>query len=343
MALLGRAKAAAVTALTTGPVAGLLRPLMREAAVVFMLHRFTDPDRGISGDDPARVREMLAWLRRERYHLLSLPDLLRHLAAGSVPAQAVVFTLDDGYAEQADVAGPLFAEFDCPVTTFVATGFLDRALWFWWDQIEYVFTHSTRARVTAALDGLALTYDLPDAASRRAAQAAFTAHCKTVPETHKLAWIRALAAAADVAVPAHAPERYAPMTWDELRACERRGMTFGPHTVTHPILARADDVQAQREIVESWARLRSEARVPAAVFAYPNGQHADFSARDFAVLREQGLAAVTGVAGFATARRFRAPDGPLVVPRFAFPDSVPYLGQIVGGLERLKFLLRKNG
>ncbi len=29
------------------------------------------------------------------------------------------------------------------------------------------------------------------------------------------------------------------MSWDQARLCEERGMTFGPHTVTHPILSRA--------------------------------------------------------------------------------------------------------
>lgn len=38
----------------------------------------------------------------------------------------------------------MFAEFDCPFTTFLTTGFLDRTLWFWWDRIEYVFCHAVR-------------------------------------------------------------------------------------------------------------------------------------------------------------------------------------------------------
>ena len=336
-------KSSLVTALSTGPFAGLLRPLTRGTAVVFMLHRFADPARGITGDDPSRVRELLAWLRRERYRLLALPDVLGHLAAGTVPPRTVAFTLDDGYAEQADIAGPLFAEFDCPVTTFVTTGFLDGALWFWWDQIEYVFERSARPTITPELDGARLTYDLGDAARRSVAQAAFVDHCKAVPEARKIAWISELARAAEVALPERPPTRYAPMSWDDLRGCERRGMTFGPHTVTHPILARVSADQAQREIDDSWARLRSEARSPAAVFAYPNGQPGDFGPRDFDVLRAAGLAAVTGIAGFATSRRYRDGDGAFLVPRFAFPDSLPYVAQIVGGLERLKSLLRREG
>ena len=67
--------------------------------------------------------------------------------------RAVAFTIDDGYVEQATVAAPVFAEFDCPVTTFVTSGFLDRALWFWWDQIEYVFApdNPLYAKLVAAL------------------------------------------------------------------------------------------------------------------------------------------------------------------------------------------------
>jgi len=333
-------KSAAVRAVTASGVERLLQPLHRRAAVVFMLHRFTDPDRGIVGHDPARVRELLAHLRRRRHHLVSLDGLCADLAAGTPPPNAVAFTIDDGYAEQASIAGPLFAEFDCPVTTFVTTGFLDGAIWFWWDQIEFIFQHTGRPSLSLDLGDRQLRYDLRSPAERQTAQDAFIALCKTLTEAAKLEAIRTLAVAADVVVPDKPPAKYEPMSWDELRACERSTMRFGPHTVTHPVLARTDDAQARSEIATSWSRLRAEAASPTAVFAYPNGTMADFGKREFDTLRELGLGGVTGVAGFATARRYAGPDGAFLEPRFNCPDSLPYFVQVVGGLERLKSLLR---
>jgi hypothetical protein len=31
------------------------------------------------------------------------------------------------------------------------------------------------------------------------------------------------------------------MTWDEIRDCARLGVTFGSHSVTHPIMSQLDD------------------------------------------------------------------------------------------------------
>lgn len=338
-------KSAVVRALTRTGVAKVFRPLMRGAAIVYMLHRFVHPHGPSSGDDPATVRRLLAYLRREKYNLLGLETLFRSLhGEGPALRHAVAFTIDDGYSEQAAIAGPLFAEFDCPVTTFVTTGFLDRALWMWWDKIEYVFHHTARAEVVIELEHSRAVYELQDSAARRVAQDDFTACCKTLRDDRKQEAIRELARVADVSLPETVPDAYAPMTWNQLRACEGHGMTFGPHTHTHLILTRTGDAEAREEIVQSWARLQVEARRPVPIFAYPNGQTGDYDHREFAVMRELGLlGAVTGTLAFATVRRYRAPDGPFLLPRFPFPDSLPYLIQQVSGLERLKFWLRGAG
>jgi peptidoglycan/xylan/chitin deacetylase (PgdA/CDA1 family) len=333
-----RIKSAALRAMTTSGVAGLFRPFTRNAGVVFMLHRFSDPERGVHGNDPASVRELLAYLRRWKYHLVDLPSLYASLnGEGPRLRHAVAFTVDDGYLEQATIGAPLFAEFDCPVTTFVTTGFLDGALWFWWDQIEYVLTETNRRSLSLRFEDTNIHYELRDEASRRCAERGLAEWCKTLPDDRKRRAIMELATAAEVELPEVPPPRFAPMTWNHLRACERIGMTFGPHTVTHPILAHTGDLQARSEIVESWARLTSEAERPMPFFAYPNGLPTDFGEREFGILRQAGLqGAVTATPGFATSRRYRAADGAFLIPRFPFPDSLPYLIQQVGGLERLK-------
>lgn len=331
-----------MAAVTRSGLANLCRPLTRGAVVIFMVHRFEDPDRGVVGFSPQTLRTLLAHLRRERYHLVDLATALQRLAGHGEPLErAVAFTIDDGYREHATVAGPAFAEFDCPVTTFATTGFLDHQLWFWWDQIEYIFTNTRRPSVEIEIGGAHRRYELGDPESARAAQADFTNRCKDVPDSAKHSAIRSLAATAEVQLPDRAPPQYSPMSWDELRAAERGGMSFGPHTVTHPILSRADEAQSRYEIEESWRRLRAEASAPVPILAYPNGQPQDFGPREIATMREVGLeGACTGFPGYATPRGYRSPDGPYHLRRFAFPADLAQVTQLVSGLERLKRLIR---
>ena len=336
-------KSAALQIMTSSGVANLFRPLTRSAAVVFMLHRFADPRLGISGHDPVSVRALLAYLRREKHQLVDLTTLLTSLRGEAAPLRhAVAFTIDDGYHEHASVAAPLFAEFDCPVTTFVTTGFVDGALWFWWDKIEYLFTRTQLASVAVTFDDVDLRYDLntsPDV--RRIAIRDFTSRCKSVSESRRTDAIERLSAAAELPLPARAPRMYAAMTWGELRHAEDRGMSFGPHTVSHPFVSRVSEERAREEIFGSWARLRAEAARPVPIFAYPNGRPGDFGEREFRLLADAGItAAVTAVEGFATREQLEAPNGCYLLPRIAFPDSLPDLIQQVDGLERFKSLLR---
>ena len=335
-------KYAVLRAITASGVANLFRPLTRGAAVVFMLHRFSGPGHGGTGHDPRAVRALLEHLRRSKHQLVDVGTLFASLRGEGPPLRhAVAFTIDDGYSEHASIAAPLFAAFDCPVTTFVTTGFLDGALWFWWDKIQYVFAQSARTSVRVTVNDDTLQYALGDAHGRRAAAENLTFRGKALSDEARAELIRTVAATAEVELPDRAPTSYEPMTWDELRRCERGGMTFGPHTVTHPFLGRISDDSARYEIIHSWKRLQAEANNPVPVFAYPNGLPGDFGTREFGILTDAGLVgAVTGVEGFVTKERYRAPNGAFLTPRFPMPDSLPYLIQQVNGLERFKLMLR---
>lgn len=339
------AKTLALSVLSVPGFDAPFRALMRGRATIFMLHRLRAPELGVTeGQERGHLRDALAMLRRRRYDLLPLDELFRRLAGeGPPPSRAVAFTLDDGYAEQALVAGPVFAEFDCPATTFVTSGFLDGGLWFWWDRIAHVFRHTRRTALRVAIHESALDLVWTSPGERAAVEADFVLRCKRIPDGAKHAAIAALAAAADVELPAAPPAGHGPMTWDQLRAAEARGMTFGPHTVTHPILSQTTDAASAFELTESWRRLAAEARTPVKVFCYPNGGWQDFGPREMGTLRGLGFqGAVVGVWGYADrAAVMRGGEEPFTVRRLSWPDDLPHLVQYVSGMERLKMVLRR--
>lgn len=315
----------------------------RNSATILMLHRFRDNERGVEGLDPSNLRKGLAYLRRHRYELVSLTDIFDRLGRqGRKPNGAVAFTIDDGYRDQAEVAAPVFREFDCPVTTFVTTGFLDGHIWFWWDQIDHIFRQTRQNRIKVEWGDRSIVLHWTNTTERAQAQMDFTEDCKKISEEDKRMAIARLAEQAEVDVPKQPPTGYQPMTWEQARSCEQGGMMFGPHTVTHPILSQTSAGQATYEIAESWTRLCQEVRRPVPVFCYPNGRRQDFGTREIAVLRELGfLGAVVGELGFGDSVSFRErADGPFIVKRLEFPETIPRLVQYVSGIERCKQVLR---
>ena len=331
--------------LTAPPIRPVFAPLLRGRATIFVLHRFRHPDLGTAGHDPDLLRRLLGMLRRDRYPLVGLQDLFHRLADGAPPPdRAIVFTLDDGYADQATIAADVFAEFDCPATVFVTTRFVDGELWMWWDKIEHILERTQQQELDVPLGRAVLRYRRDPVAGYAAAQADLTERCKHVPEEEKQAAIGRLGHAAEVALPDRPPARYAAMTWNDVRVCERRGFTFGAHSVSHPVLAQTTDEQSRTEIAHSWARLRREATAPLPIFCYPSGQAWEYGPREVATLRSLGfLGAVCGTPTYADSRSVkRDPDGRFHVPRFGYPDEPLAFAQYASGLERLKQIVRRR-
>src|SRR5215203_3424617 len=80
-------------------------------------HRFR-PGMWIRGDTFER---RIAFLKRGGYPVLPLDDALERMAAGTLPAAAVVVTIDDGFAGTLPVAVPVLQRLDAPATLYLTT------------------------------------------------------------------------------------------------------------------------------------------------------------------------------------------------------------------------------
>lgn len=329
--------------LLTHPVLDpVVRRLRHGRATILMLHRFeatpADDDKISAG----ALRANLEYLRRHHYDLISLTSLVDTVRAGGTPPKnAVVFTVDDGYADFKEVAVPLFAAFDCPVTLFIATGPVDRAMWFWWDCISHAFANTPANHITLAVGRDNLTYHWESPAERRVSAVHLSEKLKLVPEQERLDVIELLCTHLRVDASGPSPDEYSTMTWDDVRALASSGLVdVAPHTVTHPILTRLTDQRMRWEIVESWRRLREECPAAIPLFCYPNGTPIDYSPATISALRDAGfLGAVTTEEGYV-GRHSGQVDLPYRLPRFSCPNDVAHLAQIVNGLERAKMTLR---
>src|SRR5436853_182232 len=202
MILQARALKRATLSLLAGAVAvPYCRGLVRNVAIIFMLHRFSDADRGVEGVPIESLRARLAFLRRHGFRLGSFQDLLSEAPPGKGSAPLVLFTVDDGYAEFASVAAPVFAEFDCPVTVFLTTGPVDSSTWFWWDKVEHAI-HTTNLRgmrLQLGNETASWNWDAPH--ERQHAVSAIVERLKAIPNEAKLTILATLAERLEVNLP----------------------------------------------------------------------------------------------------------------------------------------------
>lgn len=334
-------RAASLAALTAPVVRKAYRPLLEGRITIFMLHRLADPPLGVPGHDPELLRWCLGWLRDRDYSLLSVEEAARHLREGEpLPPTSVCFTIDDGYYDFFRVGLPVFREFDCPVTVFLPTGFIDGECWLWWDRVAHALELAGRTQVEAeSLDDV-VRQELPASSSQKIGAPELVFAMARLPEPQKEGAILSLARSLGVSLPEAPPAQYRPMTWEEVSASERQGVRFGPHTMTHPVLARTSDDRARREIMGSHRRLQSALERPSTVFCYPKGSREAFGAREEELVADCGLeAAVSTLRGYAVQRTTASGDGPSDIyrlPRLGLPHDRQRFLQIASGLLRLR-------
>jgi protein-tyrosine-phosphatase len=284
---------------------------------------------------------MLAYLSRQGYAFLSLEQLLQEKDYIFREKRGVIFTADDGFFDQTEVLAPVFMEYNCPLTIFLVTGFIDGKLWPWDDKVAYVFNNTLASRITIDFAGNRLLYSLPDKAARQRAIADFQRFGKSLPASRVVELLDLLAQAAEVKIPDKAPTQYRPLTWEQARALEKRGVRFAPHSVSHRIFSRMTEEEARREIIESMDRLRQELQYPLPVFAWPTGRQQDFNELSCRLLREIGIkAAFSTEPGCVSREEFLDPEARYMLKRMSLRADITDVIQYVSWIEPFKMHLR---
>jgi len=332
-AFYGAARRVVYASLGSHPALSVARICGVRKATVFMLHRFVDGGERRGRTDIAMLRALLGTLRSRGIGFMTLRELAAHVESRTeLPGPTAVFTVDDGYADFAQLAAPIFAGFDCPVTTFLVTDFVGKRQWNWWDRITESFLRSPRPDTVLAVGGRSYHLPLGRPEQRRRHAAEMIEALKLVPDAERRRVLAAIASCLEVDLPTIAPPEYAALTWESVRRLERTGMEFAPHSTSHPVLSRLDDAAVHAEISGSWDALQRECRDPVPIFGYPQGTSDSFGAREIAAVRACGLqAAVTFKRRYVDPRTCHG-DARYTISRFPLPGSLASAIYLASGL-----------
>jgi peptidoglycan/xylan/chitin deacetylase (PgdA/CDA1 family) len=241
-------------------------------------------------------------LRRRRTPV-TMSDFVERMTRGTLPANAVAVTFDDGYVDNLRQARPVLSAAAVPATLFVLTGAIGRTREFWWDEIARgILARESALDCTLTIAGESCAIAFGNASRADLDRDAWRAWQAPQTPRHSAyldVWSRLRAAPAserDAAMqrirealndrPAN-PEDI-PMNARELQEIAAGGLIeIGAHTVTHPVLTLLDAVGKRREIGESKRVCEQVAGARVSGFAYPHGAF-DGDAR--AAVRDAGFA-----------------------------------------------------
>lgn len=251
-----------------------------------------------------------------------------------LPANPVVLTFDDGYRNNYTYAYPLLKKYHVPATIFLTTGFIDRTHYLWTDQLEYIIDHAPFQNIDFHWEAGCLKLEMASRHDKMRTIGSIKRYLKTLSETNKLNFLNQLQSFLEIEYDwDKIPSLLLPLSWDEIREMQQSGLvSFGSHTVTHPILANCSAEQQQKELAFSQQRLNVELGKTCDLFAYPNGTIADYNEKTIALLKELGyLGAVTTTIGYIDEQN----RDNFQLSRFGTGGNLVELGTIVTGLSRL--------
>ena len=260
--------------------------------------------RASSGD----LRRHMLYLRRY-YRMMHLEEALEELYASTNTEEKqrrdrrtpLVLTFDDGYHDNYTHALSLARELQVPITIFLIPGYVESGDYFWWGEGQRLVRRTSVDEIT--LEGRTYRLGKPDECTllsqvidSRLRYATSVAERETY-----LANVRNMLAVPSSVTLEEEGDR--PLTWAEVHKMEESGwVSFGAHTMHHPILAYlTDPAEVKREVAECRRVLEQQLGHRLRSFAYPIGRFEHIGDEAIQAVLEAGYDwAVTTVHGINT-------------------------------------------
>jgi peptidoglycan/xylan/chitin deacetylase (PgdA/CDA1 family) len=224
--------------------------------------------------------ELLPFLRRTDRKVVTIDEILDTTKRGKSTSQLVNISVDDCYVDTWEHVVPLFRRRGVPVTLFVSTGIPDGTMSLSWSGLETIIASRSKVLVGDGYVDVARAQDKLNAYAsiwqeweKSNVDEEYAAFCKC-----------------NDADPGQLRAKHA-ITWDMLRSFRADPyVEIGSHTISHPRVSSLSAQAAAAEIAGSARRLHECLGVSVRHFAFPYGRRGDCGPREFALVRDAGLA-----------------------------------------------------
>lgn len=247
--------------------------------------------------EAANFDRQMRWLAQQPVDVLPLNDAVRALSQGQLRRNTVALTFDDGYRDNVEVALPVLRQHGFPATIFLTTGLIGTNSALWHGRIISALERSKKPAITWHGTTMALSTPEERCLANTRLQAMIKIHAAAQPNVAAAEIEQLLDVPEVVALPDTSP--HAMLSTEGLHRAKASGLiSFGAHSVTHPLLSAIDDTRLAAEMLGSIDAVEAMTGQRCTSFAYPNGRRRDFDARAVALLQSRGIEiALTTVAG----------------------------------------------
>jgi peptidoglycan/xylan/chitin deacetylase (PgdA/CDA1 family) len=256
----------------------LSRYLIRNRLMILCYHGFQIADEAGFRPElfmrPDLFLKRMLFIKRNGFPVLTLQDALIKLKDGTLPANAVVITIDDGFFSVLDKAAPVLKRFNFPATLYVTSYYVSKETPIFRIVIQYMFWKTQERTLELSgyewiparrinLDDRAtfhqVMWDIIDYGEREYDEVGRQGICKVLAGALKIDYGKILGS-----------RMFNLVTQDELKETEAHGLDVQLHTHRH-LFPIDDEAEARREIEENKQVLSRATDKKLVHFCYPSG------------------------------------------------------------------------
>lgn len=310
--------------------------MQRRSALILMYHNVVDTTSGagalvnVNHVSAASFQWQVESLR-EHYNVVPLLEIVERLKSNRSIERLAAITFDDGYCGVYSTAAPILSALGLPSTVFLVAGCMEDNQMTWYDRVEAPLLFTSHRRITIGGTAYSLEGHRPDvvrSVKNRLKLMDLDARDAMIAELEQ--------SAGPITAEQSAP--YQLMGWNQVRALQSQGMSFGVHTYSHPHLSRVTPNNLKLEIDRAASVISDRLSMPLneLIFSYPDGDY-DKSIRDYV----EG----TGMCGAVAVDNSLVRPGadPFAIPRVAVGrefSQVAFADATVGFTRALKGSIR---
>lgn len=220
---------------------------------------------------------------KKYYNIISLKDALYILKNGlEIPPRAIVITFDDGYKDNYINAFPVLKKYNIPATIFLCVNPINNGTYLWPDQIINVLKHFSANYLDLRKYGLD-AYTVKTLEEKKQVLYKICDYLKKTSLKESQTLTNYLASTLN-----EGSKNNLMLDWEEINEMKKYNISFGSHTLTHPILTEIPIEEAMKEIRESKKIIEDRLRETIDFFAYPYGSKKEFNDQIIKLLKDTG-------------------------------------------------------
>lgn len=192
---------------------------------------------------------------KSRYKLIDISQLQKHLFNNeNLPEYPLLITFDDGDYTVLENALPVLKKYNSPACLFIITSLINTDKDFWWNVIHQ--------------DSKKSGDDIKKTAMK-------IKHLKNISNLERLSILKN-----------YISSKKRQLSTEELVLLDNNNVFIGNHSHTHPMFDKCTQKEIRMELTQSRSSFKSWGLEGYNIFAYPNGNHDEFSEK---VLKEKNI------------------------------------------------------